>query len=103
MNAATETITRKPSLRWRRPKAPTGLARVGWRGGDNRELTYSGEVLARVYAHRGQFNRGALQGWYWVARIGDDLVNTCNALVATREECQEACITWVRAKLAAAT
>ena len=100
MTAHTTTKPRKPSLRWRKPKAPTGLARVCWTQYENRELTYGGEVLARVCAQRDRMGRGELLGWYWYGGVGEDRVNTCGALVATREECQDACIAWIRAKLA---
>ena len=98
----TPTKTRKPSLRWRKPKAPTGLARVCWTGHEDRELTFGGERIATVAPERKE-HRGPIVGWYWHGRLENgSYKNTAGEPVATREEAQAACIAWVREKLGAA-
>jgi hypothetical protein len=98
---AETTPTRKPSLRWRKCKAPTGLARVCWTGHEDRELTLGGEEIATVRPVT-DGRRGAITGWWWAGRVGASHENTYRTPLATREEAQAACIAWAREKLGAA-
>lgn len=81
------------SLRWRRHPNERGLAFVGQRE-RGLELRDKGVVIANVYPHVDQYRRTT--GWWWVARIGDDLMNTCAQRWDTKEEAKAAADAWVR-------
>jgi hypothetical protein len=96
MTASAQPAARKPSLRWRKPKAPTGLARITWTGAEARELFLDGE---RVGTAAPLCKGHEIVGWYWYAHAGAESRNTASAPVVTRELAQDACMEWVKARL----
>lgn len=93
-----------PRVTVRHQPSETGLARVcqSPRGydvrvdkrdvGSVRPLTERGVPFSRRYV-----------GWYWCARFGDALRNTCDETPhGTKELARDACIAWVKEQIAAA-
>jgi hypothetical protein len=88
-----ENTTKKKRLRWKKQPRPTGLAGVCC-GPQPHKLSDGETEFATVYPHGGRHR--PLLGWYYVARIGAEYINTCDAAVPTVEEAKELAMNWIK-------
>ena len=90
----------KVRMTWRKQPYQTGLRAIG-EGPRGAILRADGDDVGRVYPHGGG-HRGAVTGWYWVARDdrrGVPLMNTHGESMPTIDEAKAACAAYVRACL----
>lgn len=85
-------------LRWKLNDRVTGLASIC--SGPRGSKLHDGEtVYATIQAIRADGGYGLTTGWFWWARIGDELMNTCDHPVKTEKEAKEQAMKWVKEKL----
>ena len=90
-------MTEKIRLRWKREPELTGLQAVG--AGPRPYKYHDGKTeYATVYANGGDWQRRQ-SGWYWVAHIGSELINTCREPVAELDEAKRQASEWVKARI----
>jgi hypothetical protein len=93
---------KKPQLRWKKNPRPKGLAGV-CSGNPGHQLRYGDRDCGSAYEHNNRFDRK--EGWYWVARMGDEVppYNSCNdAAILTEDEAKAAAMSYVKLHLAKA-
>jgi hypothetical protein len=94
-------ISKEPKmrLRWKKHLRETGLAAVGANPNQGSYYHDGENEYATVYPSGGSWNTGPLKGWYWVARVEGQYMNTCNSLEKTEAEAKKAAEAWVKERL----